>query len=926
MVRKAVAGLLMGAAALLAAAVVECVRAQTGTKSLPWKPEDVVFSESASTFRISPDGRWAVWVKSVADKEKDARVSNLFLSSLTEKKELQLTRGSDTQSQPRWSPNGQLFAYLSTRALPEKKMEAASTQLWLMSPFGGEPWPVTSLERGIRRFQWVDDNIILFSAEEDPTLYEREKKRAKDDSNIVEDAAHTPPVRLFRFSLSDKKTIRLTENDDWIQNWEASHDGRWVVTVDQRSLHYQWDQKTPPAVFICNLETGERKQILSDSRIRPAFLRWARDDSGFYLTAPYSTHPRFFTATIERLHFYDLASGKLVLIPLDWENGLAGNIGLTTDGFVAELADGAGFRAARYTLIGANPAAPGAAWKRAWLEGDHAGHLSGLELGEDGRTVVYEYSTGSLPPQAYRALLNGARLENPLEITHLNPQWKNKPTAKSEVLRWKGALDEDVDGVLYYPQDYVAGKRYPLVLSIHGGPTGFDRDHWSQNWGSPVNLLTERGAFVLKVNYHGSGNHGLKWVESICCGKYYTLEVPDIEKGVDTLIAQGKVDPDRIGTMGWSNGAILSIQLLVTDPARFKAASVGAADVEWISDWANVDFGQAFDSYYFGKSPLEDPQLYIRKSPFFQLDRVRAPVLIFFGTEDRNVPTAQGWSQYRALQVAGHVPVRFILFPGEPHGPRKLTHQLRKVKEEITWFDRYLFKDEPPVNEAFQENSPLGRALRLHSASHSGNLYGIAFAPAGSSSPTQPVLIPEVVRRGSLEIGRFEVTRAQYAAFDAAHGFQPGTENYPASGITFEQAQAYAAWLSRLTGQSWRIPNEDEVASLNEKPGEENTLDHWAGYALNPDDAARLEEKVKGLPGTAPLLREVGSFAGQGEDGEEPLYDLGGNVSEWVVARNGSGKAWGGSADRPADPRAQYRAAPLAYMGCRIVRGETKGK
>ncbi|MGB9405782.1 MAG: hypothetical protein WCA98_19760, partial [Candidatus Acidiferrales bacterium] len=121
------------------------------------------------------------------------------------------------------------------------------------------------------------------------------------------------------------------------------------------------------------------------------------------------------------------------------------------------------------------------------------------------------------------------------------------------------------------------------------------------------------------------------------------------------------------------------------------------------------------------------------------------------------------------------------------------------------------------------------------------------------------------------------------------------------------------------TGETYRLPNEREVADLyRDRPGE-NTLDYWAGYAVNPEDAQRLEEKIKQLPGTAPLLKEAGSFAGQGDDGEELIFDLGGNVAEWVIAADGSGKALGGSADRASDSKARYRPADLAYMGFRVV-------
>lgn len=883
-----------------------------------WKPEDMVMTESASQWRISPDGKWAVYVKSVADREKDSRPTNLFLTSLTEKKEIQLTRGTESHSQPRWAPGGELIAFVSARPRPNVKPDQARAQLWLMSPFGGEPWHLTEFERGIRGFEWVDDDTILFSAEEDPTLYEREIKQKKDDTRVVEDAENTPPVRLYRLAVKTRKVTRLTQNDDWIQSWTASSDGKFAVAVHRRSLAYQWDQKIPPVTFLHNLETGEARQILTEGRIRPFNMRWARDNSGFYVAYPFGNHPEFLNATITLLLFYDVASGQATPVSLDWGNGLASGLEVTSDGFLALLADGAYFRFARYTRSGDT-------WRAATVLGEHGRHVFGFAVSDDARTLVYNHSTASQPAQWFRASLDGARIGPPTQVTDLNAHLKNKVFARTELIRWTGALNETVEGMLHYPHDYQEGKRYPLILDIHGGPTGVDMDNWSDNWGSPLNLINQRGAFVLRPNYHGSGNYGLKWAESICCGKYYELEIPDMDAGVDYLIARGMVDPDRVATMGWSNGSILSIQLLVENPERYKVASVGAGDVEWISDWANVDFGHAFDKYYFGASPLEDPQLYIRKSPLFRLDRVKAPTLIFFGTEDRNVPTSQGWTHYRALYHLDQAPVRFLLFPGAAHSPQKLTHQVRKVSEEMAWFDRYFFKTEAKENPAFRKDSPLGMALRRKSITTSGTLYGEMHRPAGvRGRAAQPVLIPEVVTRGALEIGRFEVTRAQYAAFDRNYRIEPGTENHPANGITFEQARAYAAWLSQLTGQMWRLPDEGEVAALYTASAAENTLDYWAGYPINPDDAARLVSKIGQLGDGAPLLKAVGSFRGAGGEDEELVFDLGGNVAEWVVTPGGAGKTLGGSADQPADAKLRTRAPAAAYIGFRIVRGETK--
>ncbi len=867
-----------------------------------WTVDDVVLAERASSWTVSPDGMLAAWVRATVEKVggEEKRVSNLWLSRLADGTSFALTRGQDTVSAPEFAPDGRHVAFLSTRKAPGGKgeSETGKTQLWAIPVAGGEAFPVTRLDRDVKEFGWTGPAALVAAAEESPSLWERERKERKDDATVVDDAQHEPPVRLFRVALTGGKVARLTTNTDWIDALAVAPDGATAVVTAQQSLSWEYDQRVPPQAFLVDLATGARTRIFEDGKVLPEETRWAPDGSGFYLINRFSRHPRYRQATVNELYWFDRAAGKGEKVDVSWERGVGYAYAPTADGVVALLADGVRPRAARIVRTSAG-------WRRQDLAGTHAGAIEALALGRDGRTLVYSASTATQPSQWYGARVEGARIVGERLLTDLNPSWADKPTGKVEVVRWKGARGDEVEGILHYPLAWKEGTRAPLILAIHGGPAGADHDRWGQSWAYPLLLWRERGAFVLQVNYHGSSDYGLDWVESIA-GHYYELEIPDIEAGVDEMVRRGLADPDRLATAGWSNGGILSAAL-ITATTRYKAASIGAADVEWFSDWANVDFGAAFDGYYFGGAPWEVPQAYMEKSPFFRLAKVTTPTIVYTGTEDRNVPPHESWSLFRALQQIGAAPVRFLTFPGEPHSLRTVAHQRRKVEEDLAWFDRYLFGKPAPAAVAVKEGSPLSAALQRARAARSGGALG---------RTEKGVLVPETVAFQGLEVGRFEVTRAQFAACDRKVAFTAATADRPGTGIGFERAKAYVAWLAERTGRRFRLPTEEEAGRLAKAAGSGgNTLDRWAGYAPNPEDRDRLLDAAKGLGADAPLLLPAGSLPGAGDGA---VFDLDGNAAEWATTVAGAGVAFGASADRPADARAG--AAPgTAYTGLRVV-------
>ncbi len=853
-----------------------------------WTVDDLLLQETAGSLNLSRDGRLAVYTKSRIDKEKGESISHLYLKRLAETEEVQLTRGQDSESSPKFSPDGKKIAFLTSRKPATAGANGAGQppsgggmQVWLMNVAGGEPWAATRMERGVRDFEWLDNDTLLLAASEDSSLFDQKLKDGKDTSEVVDDEKHAAPVRLFRFDLKGSKATRFTQNTDRITSVTASPDGKWAITIHNRSLLEIYNQKIKPATFLHDLTTGKSVELFAGDKLYPRGFQWTGDSKGFYFSAPYTTHPYLFNASVSRMYYYDVAASKRIDVDLAWENGLSFGWSVTPDGFVALMANGARNKVARYTRQGDT-------WTRAWIEADG---VQTVKVSDDGKQIVYTHSTASSPAKWMLAGLDGAKFTDAKPFVETNKGFLKKPIAKTEVITWKGALDDQIEGILYYPNNYQAGKKYPLVVMIHGGPFGHDSDSFSERWAYPHQLYTQRGAFILKPNYHGSSNYGLKFGESISGGKYNDLEWIDVEKGVDSLIAKGLVDPQMLGVLGWSNGSIITIEL-TTRTTRYKVAGAGAGNVNWSSDWGNAVFGDSFEQYYLGKRPMDDPQLYIRKSPLYRMDKVKTPTIIFFGTEDKQVPTEQGWQHYRALQHYGQTDVKFILFPGEAHGPRKYVHQKRKVDEELAWFDKYLFGTAKDENEALKSESSLAALLKAKKMGDS----------------------PELAERGAFSVGRFEVTRAQFKAFDPSYAVAPGTELLPASGIGFEQAKAYCEWLSRKTGQSYRLGTEEELGAMLTRSKSENTLDNWAGYTVNVDDALKLDSLIAGM-GPGALLKPVGSFMGSGED---PVYDLGGNVAEWVVDKDGKGKLMGGSADRPADAKAPVTTR-TDYAGFRVV-------
>lgn len=879
----------------------------------PWTVQDVLKQRSLSGVNISPDGERVLWVKTTPDFEKDRDQHDLYLTyrndplagdESAESATIQLTRTGDNRS-PKWSPDGSHVAFLSSR----KKDDNEKTQVWLLDPRGGSPYRLTSLENGVRDFAWLDDDTVLFSAEEDPSRYEKALKEKKDDVNVIEDTTLYEPVRLFAVDVSSKEVTRQSSNDLPITEFAPSPDGRHVVySIDPHPVDA--DARNQPKQYLLNLETGDRTEIFTEQYFDPSGFEWTLDGSGFYASDSYSSDPENEGAGIQKLYYFSMDGRSDREVPLEWDNGIGyGGYSVTPGGIHVQLADGPRMKPRYYRKTDDG-------WSATDVDDERLRHSTSVTLGPDGETIVFAHSRPDVPP-AYRVgTYRRGEIREDEELTTLNDYLDKKPMPKAEVVEWTGAEGDTVNGILYYPLDYEEGREYPLVTTIHGGPSGVDLDAWRLGWTVYAPLWAQRGAFVFRPNYHGSGHHGLEFVESIK-GRYYELEIPDIVSGIDYLAEErGLVDKDSLGVIGWSNGAILAIQLTVEHPDLFKVAAPGAGNVNWISDYGNCAFGVRFDDSYFKGAPWEHLDHYIEKSPIFEMEKVQTPTLIHFGTEDRAVPSEQGWQHYRALQQIGTAPVRYLRYPGQPHGLQRLSHQRRKMEEDLKWFDTYLFDttsmEERVADRLMAEDAPLRLLETQPTAAATDGRYGVRI---------NGILAPETVTLGdSLTVGRFEVTQAQYQAYAGEGAVSDETANRPAHGLTQDEAQAYVDWLSEETGRSYRLPTKSELEALAKarSGSSENTPAHWAGFTPTPDEMEALQDRLLRQP--ADVLRmPVGSRPpGHGDNGAGPLlYDVGGNVAEWA---SDADRPLNGSAVTLKDAKAENAPdVPAGFTGMRVV-------
>jgi dipeptidyl aminopeptidase/acylaminoacyl peptidase len=283
------------------------------------------------------------------------------------------------------------------------------------------------------------------------------------------------------------------------------------------------------------------------------------------------------------------------------------------------------------------------------------------------------------------------RMNQPLQqLTNSTAQIKDWNTPVNEVIQWKSKDGAMIEGILLKPKNYDANKKYPLLVVIHGGPTGIDLPEPAPGSVYPIMSWVEKGALVLRVNYRGSAGYGEKF-RSLNVRNLGVGDMWDVVSGVEYLNSKKLIDTSRMGCMGWSQGGYISA-FLTTNTKMFKAISVGAGISNWVTYYVNTDI-TPFTRQYLQATPWSDMGIYSKTSPMTNINKAATPTLIQHGEFDKRVPIPNAYELYRGLQDRG-IPSKLIVYKGFGHGINKPKERLAAIWHNWLWFNQYVFGEQ----------------------------------------------------------------------------------------------------------------------------------------------------------------------------------------------------------------------------------------
>jgi dipeptidyl aminopeptidase/acylaminoacyl peptidase len=640
------------------------------------KPEDYYILKVPSDGQISPNGIEVAYVVTNIENETTPH-SEIWIADADGKHARQITRSINSSKSPRWSPDGKSIAFLSLR--PESKDDKdAKRQVQILFLDGGEARQATYLKNGVDSFSWSPDGLrfVCVSTTSAPvrasdagderhyihSLYKQ------DPSGFLTDARK----HIWVADIKWRTAKQVTQGDGWDDsNPEWSPDGRKIVFLSDRSgkAWEDYEEHNYVGVWVVSEDGGQPLEVNESHGALPSSPRWSPDGKliAFFGANVFGDPPTLYLISADGSAHAKSLIGGLDINAADLQWGDQGRsvyfVNMTKGTEQIFRVDGATGVETQLTT------------------GDQG--ISNLAVGK--REMVYSLATFVRPAEIMIARLDGTEQR---QVSDVNGAFFSEVAVQPvDRLAYKSKDGTSIDGFLVKPAGWEPGKKYPLILMIHGGPEGMFKTTWALD----MQNLAAQGYAVFFTNPRGSSGYGTAFMRGSIKewgGNIYT----DVMSGVDTALAQNAwVDADKLGVTGCSFGGFMT-NWIITQTIRFKAAVPKCSISDFISNEGARDgfYGHAYE---FGGDLYTNFDLYWKYSPIRYAMNVKTPTLILHGEADQRVPIEQAEEWFRALHHF-NVPSELVIFPREFHSgimhDGEPKHIVAAMYWMDYWFDRYV--------------------------------------------------------------------------------------------------------------------------------------------------------------------------------------------------------------------------------------------
>jgi dipeptidyl aminopeptidase/acylaminoacyl peptidase len=634
--------------------------AQQGEGRIPITIRESLFLPSLGNFELSPNGARLVFTRTVRDSATFETTSHIHLMEVASGAERQLTFSAKGETNPRWLPDGRIL-FSSDRD--------GRVRLWVIHPDGGEATrfladdeaPNGVLSPDFRRIAFVEESKRADQEEWDQRVKDR------DDGYYWEHKLTWSHIWVYDIESGTRKQITDGEFDHAGPTW--SPDGRWIAFTSNRTGTRMGDpdRSDNTDILVVPADSGAVR-LLTTNPGPDSGPRWSPDGRWIaYMSSDYENN----SANQMQARVITAEGGEPITLTSSLDRSVT-SVRWSTDGrhVYVNVNDGLGDRLYKAPARG--------------------GALEALLPNND-----FIYSLESVSEDGSRWLLTGTSLSVPNDVFLSGPEGRGlrllfSPTqgmarhevARAETLTWAGADGWEIEGILTYPVGYEPGRRYPLILQVHGGPHG----RYAKSFGAGAQVWAARGYAVLQGNPRGSSGRTFEF-SNANIGDWGGKDFQDIMAGVDHVIGLGIADPDRMAIMGGSYGGFMTFWA-VTQTDRFKAAIGHAAISDWYSFYGQTDIPYLLE-FGFSGLPWITQEIYERWSPIRYAENVTTPLLITHGEQDLRVPITQGEQYFRTLKKMGKT-VEFLKYPRAGHGITEPRHRIHLDREQEAWFQRYI--------------------------------------------------------------------------------------------------------------------------------------------------------------------------------------------------------------------------------------------